>query len=158
LRNISVGLIVLALAQCSASPLPFAETESAQGFLRGADYWKLLAETTVKDVVNCVVGRVILNEDTERHEPICIQDITGLVGRPIYVELVDTDTSFGQAFHEFLTTALINQGQSVSHAPEDALIVRTRLRFVPRSFAAPVRASLIVPASSPSRWVVLYPR
>lgn len=137
LRAIIGVVILLAVAGCSASPLPvgrnnLTDQEFTQEILRGVQHWNLLARETVDGVLACVEGHVVLNEETERYDPVCAQDTIGLAGRPFYVELVDTATPFGRAFHEFLTTALVERGHTVSHAPEGSLIVRSRMRFVPR--------------------------
>jgi hypothetical protein len=145
LRSLVVSLSLLAVAGCSASPLPLAREnlsrqDFTQEFLRGAQHWKILARETVDDVLACVEGHVVLNEETERYEPVCAQDTAGLAGRSFFVELVDTATPFGRAFHEFLTTALVQRGQTVSHSAEGALIVRSRMRFVSREGSVPVHS------------------
>lgn len=137
LRAIIVVITLWAVTGCSSAPLPLArenlsQQEFTQEILRGVQHWNILARETIDGVLACVEGHVVLNKETERYEPVCAQDTIGLAGRPFFVELVDTATPFGRAFHEFLTTTLVERGQTVSHSPEGALVVRSRMRFVPR--------------------------
>ena len=137
LRMSLISAFLLAVAGCSSSPLPLArdsinEPRATREFLRGAAHWRILASETSADVIACVEGWVVFNEETETQEPVCRQDTEGLAGLPIYIERAGTATPFGRVFHEFLTTALVQGGQTVTMDPDGALIVRWRLSFVKR--------------------------
>ncbi len=140
LRSIPLCLSVLVFAGCSASPIPMARELVMQDALRGAAHWEFLAQETTADVIGCVEGLVVLNEETETYDPICHQDTAGLKGRSIYVELVDSATPFSRVFHEYMTTALVEAGQKVTLESKGALVVHTRLRFVNRRGVVPLNS------------------
>ncbi len=132
---IALVSLIVAVA-CSPVPDPFPLT--GQAVVGGASRWESMAQHAAEQIEGCLQGRDYQVHwwDDEVRKPYCFTDVSGLSGVPIYVELVDSAMPFARAFHDFLTTELLDIDLSVTLDPTDALIVRTRVQFVDRNKAA----------------------
>ena len=126
----------LALAGCSQAPVP-ASTPAVfnmQSALIGVSNWQGLAKDTAQDIIACLEGRVVWRRQDWpwTQGPACLGDMAGLKGKPLHVELADSGSPFGRAFHDLLTTELVVRGWPVSRSAEGATVVRYRVQTVER--------------------------
>ncbi len=150
-RILAVLVSLVAVVGCAQSSAPLSGTVvtrdalgaihwAGQDVLESASHWQLLAVDTADSLVGCLDGKTFLSRVSGEQEPYCHRDVSGLAGKPLYLELTDSAVPFSAAFHELLTTELVRRGRLVTLNQEDSLVVRYRVQFVKRRGKVPLNS------------------
>ncbi len=109
----TVVLISLGVSGCASQvPHPKSYPVTTQLNPKASQHWDAMAD----DVVSQTRAS--------------IEKLGGLGNKPLYVAPTAIQTSFHQAFNNFLVTRLVNQGLPVSRRPEGAIVLEYRTQLV----------------------------
>lgn len=128
LRASAVVIALFAVAGCTQSSYTISRVFDGQETLSSAAHWKILAQDTALRIVDYLEGKRDASGEPLRGE---FPEVVS--AKPIYIVQADMEMPFSQAFHDNLTTAILDRGWTVVRSPEDTLVVQYHVQLIPRS-------------------------